>query len=55
MSMIIVNSPQEIILEERKFSPIQATLDITRWDPLTWSINNTCSDPGHKNEFSGLL
>ena len=23
------------ILEERNFSPVQATLDITRWDPLT--------------------
>ena len=37
---------REFVLEKRKFSSIQATLDITRWDPLTWPINNTCSDAG---------
>ena len=26
--------------------------DITRWDPLTWPINNTCSDAGHRCKFS---
>ena len=43
---------RKLILEESKLSPAQATLDITRWDPLTWPVNNTCSDPGHIYEFS---
>ena len=25
--------------------------DITRWDSLTWPINNTCYDPGHRLSF----
>ena len=43
---------RKFILEERNYSSVQATIGITRWDPLTWSINNTCSDPGHKHELS---
>ena len=43
---------REFVLEKRKFSSIQATLDITRWDPLNWLINNTCSDSGQKSKFS---
>ena len=37
-----------------KFSSVLSAPDITRWDPLTWSINNACSDPGHKYEFSSI-
>ena len=43
---------REFVLEKRKFSPIQATLDITRWDPLTWPINNTYSDSSQKWKIS---
>ena len=31
---------------------MQATSDINKWDPLTWLINDTCSEPGHKYSFS---
>ena len=31
---------------------IQVTINITRWDPLTWTIVNACSGPGRKFEFS---
>lgn len=42
-SKVLTGSPQKLILES-KLSPAQATLDITRQDPLTWPVNNTCSD-----------
>ena len=42
----------EFILKEREFNSVLSTPDITRWDPLNWPINNTCSDPGHKFKFS---
>ena len=48
-------SLKKFYFRERKFSPVQATLDITKWDPLTQSINNTCSGTGHKYEFSSKL
>ena len=28
------------------FSPVLSIHDITGWEPLTWSVNNTCSDAG---------
>ena len=34
--------PRKFILEE--CSVLFYLHDITRWDPLTWPINNTCSD-----------
>ena len=36
------------------YSHIHVTIDITRWDPLTWPINNASSDSGHKCEFSSI-
>ena len=42
---------RKYILEDRNYSSVKATIDITRQDPLTCSINDTCSDPGHKYEF----
>ena len=38
------------ILEEKNSISVWASTDITRWDPLTWSIKHTYSDPGHKYE-----
>lgn len=38
---------KRFILEERKLSPVQASLDITKLNVLTWPVNNTCSVPGH--------
>ena len=34
----------------KKLSPVQVTLNITRWNPLTWPVN-TCSDSGHNMNF----
>ena len=33
---------------------MQVTADITlvKWDTLTWPINDTCSEPVHKDSFS---
>ena len=46
---------RKFTLEEGKISLLQATLDVTRQDPLMWPINNTCSSPGHKCEFSSKV
>jgi len=46
--------PWENLLK-KIYSHIQVTIDITRWDPLTWPINNACSDSGHKFEFSSII
>ena len=27
---------------------MQATINITKWDPVTWPIYDTCSETGHK-------
>lgn len=45
----------DIYLEERIYSSGQAITDITRWDSLTWPSQNTCSDLGHKYEFSSKV
>lgn len=48
----------KFILEERKFSPVQAIIDITNeifslGRLMIWQvINDTCSDSDHKYEFS---
>ena len=42
---------RKFILEERNYSSVWATIDITRWDPLTRPIKHTYSDPGHKYEI----
>ena len=34
------------------FSPVLSSHDITRWDPVTWPIHNTCSVAGHRFKFS---
>ena len=34
------------------FSPVLSIHEITGWEPLTWSVNNTCSDAGHRFKFS---
>lgn len=31
-----------------KLSTMQATINITKWDPVTWPIYDTCSETGHK-------
>ena len=36
--------------KKRNYSSVWAATDISRWDPLTWSIKHTYSDPGHKYE-----
>ena len=41
---------RNFILEERNSSTGQA--NITKWDPLTWPVNDTCSEPGPKYSFS---
>ena len=33
------------------FSPVLSIHEITGWEPLTWSVNNTCSDAGHRFKF----
>ena len=43
---------RKFIVEERSYSSVWATIDIIRWDPLSWPVNHTCSDPSHKYEFS---
>ena len=43
--------PQEIYFR-REFSSVLAIQDITRRDSLTWPVNNTCSDSGHRYKFS---
>ena len=44
-----------IYFKRKNFTPVQDTdIDITRWNPLTWPINNACSDPVHKYEFSSI-
>ena len=45
-------SLKKFILEERQFSPFLFIHDVTRWDSLTWPINYTSSDPGHRFKFS---
>lgn len=41
---------EHIFSKKRDYSSVWAITDITRWDPLTWSIKHTYSDPGHKYE-----
>ena len=43
--------PQEIYFR-REFSSVLSIQDITRRDSLTWPVNNTCSDSGHRYKFS---
>ena len=45
--------PQENLFKNKNYNHIQVTIDITKWDPLTWPVN-ACSDPGHKFEFSSI-
>ena len=45
---------RKFILEEKKYSAVQNTIDITRWYPLAWPVNNACSDPGRKYEFYSI-
>ena len=54
-SSAILAPLQEIILKGTKLSPIQTILGITDWDPLTQPINNTCSDPSYRYEFSSKV
>lgn len=39
------------MFSRRKSSPLWATLDITRWDPLSWPIKNACSDPSRNMDL----
>ena len=48
----LIGWPWKNLLWKKNYSHIQVTIDVARWDPLTWPINNACSDPGHKFEFS---
>ena len=51
---VLTGWPWENLLK-KIYSHIQVTIDITRWDPLTWPINNACSDSVHKFEFSSII
>ena len=42
----------KFILEERSYNPLGVIINITRWESLTWSINNICFDFGHKYKIS---
>ena len=41
-------SAQEIYSRRKNYSPVQNTVDITRWYPFAWPVDNACSDSGHK-------
>lgn len=38
---------EHIFWIKKNYSSVWATTDITRWDPLTWSIKHIYFDPGH--------